>query len=275
MLENITNLALYRQVYDAALKKAQQGQIPTRLLLQGAVLYRGIPHNRVHLVDGMVTSSSAQEQIWVRDQQQDWNRFSGAAPDAKIEVRRGGCYFFQHEAAGIAEMRHYALKPPLRGQLALDLGPLPESIPHLLASKCILKVSLTAPKLLADLSLFSGGHDVSAMLRRLGLSPQAVSADDYSVSRALGHAMQAMPHLHGLIAQTARDTERGGETGDNICLFGVDQTPVAGLRIESAFFFFTPGMLIRHGKPNAEYEVVEVGIRTERHPAWAQLELGV
>ena len=270
----IKNLTLYQQVYDATLKKAQRGELPTRLLLQNEVLFRGVPRERLHLVDGLVTSASAQEQIWVRDQHQDWNRFTGSSPDPKAEVTRGGCYFFQHEAAGIAEMRHYALQSP-PGQLQLNLGKLPESIPHLLASKCILRVSLTAPKLLADLSLFSSQGDVSAMLRSLGLPPQAVSADDYSVSRALGHAMQAVPYLHGLIAQTARETERGSESGDNICLFGSDQAPVEGLRIESAYFFFPPGLLPFPDRSSAANEIVKVGIKQVVREPWQQLELGV
>ncbi len=270
----INNLSLYQQVYDAALKKAQRGEIPTRLLLQNEILYRGVPRERLHLVDGLVTSASAQEQIWVRDQRQDWNRFTGTSPDPKVEVLRGGCYFFQQEAAGIAEMRHYALQSP-PGQLEFDLGKVPESIPHLLASKCILKVSLTAPKLLADLSLFSSQWDVSAVLRSLGLPPQSVSSDDYSVARALGHALQAVPYLHGLIAQTARETERGGESGDNICLFGADQAPVAGLRIESAYFFFPPGLMPYPGNSSATYEIVKVGIKHVTRESGQQLELGV
>jgi hypothetical protein len=271
---------LYKAVFEAALNKVQAGRFPSRLLLPGQFLYRGIKKEHLKLVDDLVAESGVFECLKIRDVSKHGdhlgeNRFSGGSPIPGRPINIGGCYFFLEEAAGLAEAMHYGKKENI---LPFSVGSRRVSIPHLLATKAVLKGVLIEPKHVADLSARhqSASGEVDDFLRQIGefpgvremlkgtsLNALLMSKDDYSVSRALGHAFMQSGYLSGVIAQTARQTERRGETGDNLCLFGRGGEVVSGVRIQSALIFFKKGSILDNGTREIE-DVYEIPVGTLR-----------
>lgn len=256
----IGNKNLYEAVFEAAIKKVERNAVPDHLLLSGVQLYRAVSPEHMPVITNpagginMVSLSSVNECLKARDQSIDRNRFSGVTA-AGVPGPKGAVYFFKNQAAGLAELMHYAERD---NRLPWEIKTRRVSVPHLMATKAILIVTLKTNMLVADLSIHhqSGAGEVRRFLNDIGREPNVskllagkslpdmmLDETDYSVSRAVGHAVQCSPHLRGMIAQTARQTERLGETGSNICLFARPGETVSGLKAETALYFFEPGVL--------------------------------
>ncbi len=262
---------LYQAVLAAALPKIERGEIPNRLLLPEHRIFRAVLPQHVPIAsevasqDNTVSSSSVRECLKVRDQSNDANRFTGIDGAGKPGPL-GGVYFFLNEAAGLAEMMHYAekdiqdavAKNDFDRMLPMDVESRRVSIPYLMAKKGILVAMLTAPKLVADVSLHhqSGSGEVRRFLNEVAndsnvskllagrtLPELMLDENDYSVSRAVGHAVQNSRRYEGMIVETARETERRSERGSNLVLFGSDGSVVGGLTVEKALYFFEPGVV--------------------------------
>ena len=232
---------LYQAVLAAALAKVERGAVPDRLLLPNDLkIFRAVSPAYVPVASDVATRtnivslSAVQECLKVRDQCTDKNRFTGRAADGKCGPT-GGVYFFLSQAAGLAEMLHYAEKDVV------------EAV-----------ANLTKPKLVADVSLHnqSRSGEVRRFLNEIGkdsnvnrliagknLPDLMLDETDYSVARAIGHAIQGSRRFDGMIAETARETERRGETGSNLVLFGQNGAVVGGLEVETALYFFAPGVV--------------------------------
>lgn len=217
--------------------------------------------------------SLADEIIRVRDYGTKENRFSGVAPRNSYYAN-GGCYLFTNQGAGLAEMMHYAegerfpkehsssrVTPPPRFRVDPDSGRV--SIPQMLGVKYIFQVRVTKPMQVADISLYGpNGGGARDFLRKIGqfnllkseggastsvekqfpgirLEDEVINQNgDYSVTRALGQAFAKFPqYFAGLIAQTARETERVGESGENVCLFGRAEALIEGLEVVRFYSF--------------------------------------
>lgn len=261
----IRNPDLYRAVYDAALAVVERRDVPTKLLPAGASLFRGVEARYLHQIGAAelvkqryVTVTSARRNIVVRDQEDGDNRYSGA-PCAGVQVKMGGCYFFLTESAGLAEMMHYKEREIFtgRGTVPMDAATGRVSIPHLLATKAVLQLTLMSAKLVANLDPADGdgihsffhavGNPEPVRKRLLGrtIKEMVNDPDDYSVSRAIGHALQSHPYLYGIYAPSVRQTERSAwtlERQSNVCLFGRNKEEIEGLRADWVFLFFEPGL---------------------------------
>ncbi len=260
---------LYQAVLAAALVKVERGDAPNRLLLPDRQIFRAVSPEHVPVTkaaeENMVAGSSVSECLRVRDQCSDKNRFTGTDAVGKCGPA-GGVYFFLNQAAGLAEMMHYSEKDiqeavannDFERMLPMDVASRRVSIPYLMAKKGILVAHLTEPKMVADLSLHSqsGTGEVRRFLNEIGKAPTVNKflngrtlpdlmrdENDYSVSRAIGHAIQSSRRYDGMIVETARETERRGERGSNLVLFGSDGSIVGGLKIENALYFFAPGVV--------------------------------
>jgi len=81
---------------------------------------------------------------------------------------------------------------------------------------------------------------VKRLLRGEKLEDAIRDKGDYSAARAFGHAFEGFTYIEGLFVQTARETERQGETGDNLCLFGPNLTTISNIRPDSVLVFPPP-----------------------------------
>jgi hypothetical protein len=263
----VKNPKLYEAVLDAAMHLVKNGYAPIRILPVNSYLYRASPDryymHRVDKVNRSIPRSVAAEIIEVRDFGAGENRFSGSSPRHAF-YSNGGCYFFVNQGAGLAEMMYYAEKDGLR----MDRETGRVSIPHMMGNKYIFQVKVTQSLQVADISLYgqnAGG--AREFLRRIGqfnllksgsgastsverlfdgvrLEDEVVNQNgDYSVTRALGQAFAQFPQFFaGVIAQTARETEREGESGENICLFGSATRGIKGLEVVRLYSFFGNGV---------------------------------
>lgn len=254
-MSKIANVALFNAVYETVYKKTEAGNVPQSYLPAGAILERAVDIKYVTLAPNhLVNRSSAEAAVTVRDANRDANRFSGISPNPAVKSQ-GGLYLFRHEEAGLAEMMHYSENGGAR--LPVSVGTRRVSVPHLMATKAIFKTYLTRPFMLANLSSYStGGGEVGRFFNDIASEPgvknllggaplqsKMLDAGDYSVSRAFGLAFGSSRFLNGLEAQTARQTERVYQTGNNICLFGDQGTPVSGLKVDSVLLNFSSAVL--------------------------------
>ncbi len=263
---------LYQAVLAAALAKVERGAVPDRLLLPNDLkIFRAVSPAHVPVASDVATRtnfvslSAVQECLKVRDQCTDKNRFTGRAADGKCGPT-GGVYFFLSQAAGLAEMLHYAEKDVVEAvasndfdkMMPFDVASRRVSTAYLMARTGILVANLTKPKLVADVSLHnqSRSGEVRRFLNEIGKDPNVskliggknlpdlmLDETDYSVARAIGHAIQGSGRFDGMIAETARATERRGETGSNLVLFGKDGAVSGGVEVETALYFFAPGVV--------------------------------
>lgn len=263
----VKNPKLYEAVLEAAMNLIKTGYTPIRILPVNSYLYRASPDryymHRVDKVNRRISQSVADEIIEVRDFGAGENRFSGSSPRHAF-YGNGGCYFFVNQGAGLAEMMHYAERDGLR----MDRETGRVSIPHMMGNKYIFQVKVTKPLQVADISLYgpnAGG--AREFLRRIGqfnlltsvsgastsveklfagvrLEDEVINQNgDYSVTRALGQAFALFPqYFMGVIAQTARETEREGESGENVCLFGSATRRIEGLEVVRLYSFFGNGI---------------------------------
>jgi hypothetical protein len=254
-MSKLMNPKLYAAVLKAAIESIKQGNTPSRLLFANTYLFRAADMRFFQMRNGLITQECADNAIRVFDFGEDRNRFSGYSP--LPNYNNGGCYFFTNQGAGLGEMMHYA---ELEGVLPMNIESRRVSIPHMMATKCIFKVKLTKPLKVADISLYGpNAGNARTFLQRVGrteiwesgkatsvekqfgvkLDAEAISQhSDYSVTRALGHAFCQFPqYFAGVLSQTARETERAGESGENVCLFGHNRGKVDGLYVEGAHLF--------------------------------------
>jgi hypothetical protein len=264
----LRNPKLYEAVLKAAMRMIRLEQPPIRILHAGSYLYRASPRHYVHVVGDYLTQSSAAEAIKVRDFDVDNNRFSGHSPlpvyshsgtSLLSDFSNGGCYFFTNQGAGLGEMMHYAEREGFRKDSKTGRV----DIINMMRYRDVFSVRVTKPLQVADISLYgpTGPHS-REFLRKLGQynflessrAPASVEKlfvgvkledeiinqhGDYSVTRALGHAFSQFPqYFAGVIAQTARETERAGESGDNVCLFGAPKSRIEGIEVVSVYRFF-------------------------------------
>jgi hypothetical protein len=255
------NPKLYTAVLKAAIELIKQGKAPSRLLFANTHLFRAADMKYFEMRNGFITPKCATNAISVFDYGADRNRFSGYSPLHNYD--NGGCYFFTNQGSGLGEMMHYA---EMEAVIPWSVETHRVSIPHLLAKKCIFKVKLMKTLKVADISLYGpNAANARVFLQEVGkaeiwesgkatsvekqfrvrLDEEAISQHgDYSVTRALGHAFCKFPdYFSGVIAQTARQTERAGESGENVCLFGPEKGKIEGLYVEGAHLFYDPGVI--------------------------------
>lgn len=263
---------LYEAVLRAALPRAEVGNLPDRVLLPREVyLYRSTLPEYLPAASSVadrttfVSLSAVEECLRVRDQSTDKNRFTGCAANGKPGPS-GGVYFSLNQAAGLAEMMHYAEKDMVAAlatndydkMLPMDVASRRVSIPYLLAQRAILVARPTVPLKVADVSLHNQSRmgEVRRFLNEIGKDPQVskllvgrtlpdlmLDETDYSVARAIGHAIQSSRFYDGMLAETARATERSGERGSNMILFGKQNAVVTGLDVVRVLYFFAPGVV--------------------------------
>lgn len=271
----INKPALYEAVLKATLPKVEGGKgcaVPDRWLMPDTVtLYRAVEPKYVPILacdvatqKRLVSQSAVQECLRVRDQNTPKNRFTGQTAKG-TPGPMGGVYFSLNQGAGLAEMMHYAEKGSneavanndFANMLPYEVATRRASIPYLLARQCILVARLTVPILVADMSLHSQSSfgEVRRFLNEIGKDPEVsklivgqtlpdlmLDENDYSVARAIGHALQGSRRYAGMLAETARETERRGESGSNLILFGDNHSVLSGLEVETALYFFDPGV---------------------------------
>lgn len=260
-MSTLSDPKLYAAVLKAAIELIKRGMAPSRLLFVNSYLYRAADLKYFQMRDGVITPKCADDAIRVFDFGLDRNRFSGYSP--LPNYNNGGCYFFTNQGSGLGEMMHYAER---EAALPMNIETRRVSIPHLMAKKCVFKVKLMKTLKVADISLYGpNAANARMFLQEVGrteiwesgkatsvekkfgvkLEEEAVSQHgDYSASRALGHAFSQFPdYFVGVIAQTARQTERAGESGENVCLFGPRDGKIEGLYVEGAHIFYAPGII--------------------------------
>jgi hypothetical protein len=268
----LVNPSLYEAVLRAAVKLMESEPPPTRMLRVNDDLYRASPREFVQVIEASgnkyLARSSADNAIKVRDFDVDSNRFSGHSPapvysnsgSSLLSVySNGGCYFFTNQGSGLAELMHYAEKAGFRKDYKTGRV----HITNMMRHRDIFRVRITKPLMVADISLYGpnapyargflqklGSHNllnsprgdtsVNKTFPGVALEDEVINQrGDYSVTRALGHAFaQFPPYCAGVIAQTARETERAGESGENVCLFGSPKYAIEGIEVVSVYRFF-------------------------------------
>lgn len=266
----INKPALYDAVFKAAVMKMQQGRVPDRLLPVNLRILRAVSPDYVPAFSDVATrrnlvlQSAVEECFRVRDQATDKNRFTGATANG-APGPTGGVYFALNQGAVLAEAMHYSEKGSddavarndFDNMMPYDVESRRVSIPYLMAKTAIIVARLTAPKLVADVSLYSQSRtgEVRRFLNEIGKEPTVsplligqnlpdlmLDGNDYSVARAIGHAIQGSNRFAGMLAETSRETERSGESGSNLILFDSNQAILKGLAIEHVLYSFAPGI---------------------------------
>jgi hypothetical protein len=271
-MEPLINPSLYEAVLRAAVRLMEIEPPPTRMLHVNDFLYRASPREFVEVIEvsgnKYLTRSSADNAIKVRDFDVDKNRFSGHSPmpvysnsgtSLLSNYSNGGCYFFTNQGSGLAELMHYAEKDGFRKDYKTGRV----NITNMMRQRDVFRVRITKPLMVADISLYGpnspyargflqklGSHNLLNSTRGdtsfnktfpgVALEDEVINKNgDYSVTRALGHAFaQFPPYCVGVIAQTARETERAGESGENVCLFGSPKRAIEGIEVVSVYRFF-------------------------------------
>ena len=254
---------LFAAVHRAVTTALLGDRAPNRLIDPGTTLLRAVETRFLLDGDGHFDPSKVPLNLLVRDARSDKNRFTGVAPRRGrlgSHVRpAGGVYFSRHAAAMLNEVRHYA-----GGGAAAKA----------LHAKSVIHYRVLHPLLLLDLSAESDfardflaeletDRDVAAALAAnpgggtgKTLHSHLLDPLDYSVARAVGLAVGHDRRFDGLQTQTARASDRSGETGDNVLLIGGHARPV------TAKLFAEQVTLIRdHGPHRAGAQ----GLRMDQH----------
>ncbi len=222
-MSKIRDVDLFQAVRHATAERLEAGRAPTMPVFPyklGLVrsVDRGRLANRFRQFDPQKVSAN----LKVYDALKDMSRFSGITPFQ--EVSHGGVYFSRHHAAMINEARHYS-----RGR---------RPVPKILARKGVISLEVVSFMLMLDLSAYSReadnfladigqdsdvqaamGHNALAQ-EGLGLKQLMLHSTDYTVARAIGFAVAENLQLDGVQFGTARLSDRPGETGDNVVLYG-------------------------------------------------------
>jgi hypothetical protein len=229
-MPSVLNKVLLAKAYQSASKKIEKNQIPTSLLQSGQAIYRSFnpisPH--IHLPKPLagqkVRKQDANQLLIPPDGIADLNnRFSGPSYDPAIPAAAGFYSVLQQQAL-INENMHYTRKP---GDQALN-------------GKCVIRLRLMAPMLIADLSPHNGGARKFLQDLAVGTWDRMSDKDDCSIARGIGLAIAHSRHLTGLIAQTVRESERSPlERGDNLVLFATPGKAIPNVYIDEAYYFTT------------------------------------
>lgn len=246
----VTQPLMLEAVFSAVTERIKNGLMPTYLLHPRTPLFRSVPEKYAALNgESLLELSSAQENLRIRNATDFGNRFSGSSYSTKI-ASRGALYFSESEASLVNEHFWYA-----RDKRAYrdELTGYPVLHPSLV-EKRILKASISAPMLVADLDVHAG-HDVgflnelqqSAEIQSVmkltrypyqSLLEAMKSSTDCSVARGIGLAVATSRELFGLRVGTIRESDRSSdETGNNLVLYGMQDKFLTGLKIESVFCF--------------------------------------
>lgn len=233
-MATIMDSHLFDAVFHAASRRLDQGMAPTALLFpRETQLVRAVDAgylmNRYHAFD----PATVLQNLVVRDAYSDDHRFSGTGPQGPI-TNRGGLYTSRHTAPMTNEVWHYSSAT---------------TVPKALREKGVITLAVVQPLLVLDLSRYSASTttflcsleqdtDVKSALnasryKNAHLQQLVMLGGDYTVGRALGLAAATSSSVDGLQAGTARPSDRPGETGDNVVLYGPDGEPVCG-KVEAA-----------------------------------------
>lgn len=232
-------------VYHAVIRSLEAGRPPTLMLFPQDT--HPVRYVRAEYLKNKYNHAfepkRVAEALKIRDKDSDANRYSGQARGTEI-TKRGGLYTSRHHAPMMNEIWHHS-------DDAVD-------IPHALAATGVIQMSLVRPLLVLDLSRYSPetakfltkletDRDVRSALdasRHPGarLEDLLMHGSDFSVCRALGLAAANSPYVEGLQAGTARLSDRLGETGDNLILYGSDLWPLHDkVRAETVTLFGSGG----------------------------------
>jgi hypothetical protein len=229
-MSHIQEPRLFEAVHRATSRYLQDGTAPTNVLYPGQHgLVRAVDANYLKDHFHRFDPKTVLGNLIVRDAGKDNNRFSGLAPGGKPS-KYGGLYTSRHTAPMINEVWHYS-------------GGKATNVARALSTKGVIRLHLVKPLVVLDVSRYSGyttsflraieaDRDVKSALASSPLYSGAhleqlmLLDDDYSVARGIGVAASESPFVAGLQAGTARPSDRPGETGDNVVLYGPDGQPV-------------------------------------------------
>jgi hypothetical protein len=212
--------------YSAA--KRKMGDIPTLLLLPGTTVFRSFNPTKAYSLlpkpaAGQHVAKAQANLLLVPGDGHDEreNRFSGPSYNPGIPDA-AGLYCVLQQQALVNESMHYGSKAGV----------------WTLTGRCVLKIRLRGPILVADLS----PHHPRArrFLRELGAGTWEEMNDpkDCSVARGIGLAIAECGFLHGLSVQTVRESERSSEErGDNLVFLTPPGQAISGVDIEAAYYF--------------------------------------
>lgn len=208
--------ATYQSFYDA-LRPAIAGT-PLSRIAEQTIIFRSVGAE----YNGSPVNEDAARTIFAGSKAD--HRWSGARPKG---AGRGALYVSMHLDAVSNELFHYAGKTPTKDALAAT------KIFRYRVEKTLwlVDVSLASPAGLHFLHRLEQSSAVRAALGKAGYSSirsACEAAGDYSFSRALGHALlDGIPLVDGLRVLTARNEwAKIGETGENLVLFGQDNTMI-------------------------------------------------
>jgi hypothetical protein len=235
-------------VHHAMSRRIEKGLEPTKVLFPGEGLVRAVAARYlINQATKTFDPDLVPANLAPRDAGTDANRFSGLGPQGKVSYR-GGCYTSRHTSPMINEVLHYARKDPnvpVKGKFPDYFAAIRE--------KGVIQARVTQPLLILDLSRYS--PQTSSFLTALEHDPGVRSAlthshyrggrlelalfddIDYSVARGIGTAVANAIRLDGLQVSTARPSDRKGETGDNVVLYGADGVPIRGVGAEKVVLF--------------------------------------
>ncbi len=226
--------ARYQSFYDALRPALKRVRLPLHRLPPGTIVLRSVAAS----YKGTAPTPDSARTIF-GGSTADF-RWSGARPMGR--PGRGALYVSRHLDALSNELFHYASKNP-----ALPVNPVVGRVlaQDALAATRSFRFKTTTGILVVDLS--SASPEGTAFLRQLDQDRAVKSAlgaahhpsmltacnaaNDYSISRALTHALcDTVPLIEGLKVVTARDEwAKIGETGENLALFGADGAPLPSL----------------------------------------------
>lgn len=239
---------LYEAVNHAMTRRIQDGSAPTIMLFTDSGLVRAVKAEHLKFKNtNDFNPKSVPQNLCPRDSGSNDNRFSGLGPRG-CTSQRGGLYTSRHTSSMIAEILHYASR---RSEI-----PIVDGFPDYNTSmrdRGVIQMRIVKPMLIVDLSRYASEtapfltaleHDVDvraalkhSRYRGAHLQQALFDGADYSVARGIGNAVANDYRFDGLRAGTARPSDREGETGDNVVLYGPDLQPVPSVRAEKVTFF--------------------------------------
>ncbi len=239
---------LYEAVNHAMTRRLQDGSAPTLMLFTNSGMVRALDAR--YLKDGSTKDFNPKlvpAALSPRDSTSNANRFSGVDPRGLAPLR-GGLYTSRHTSSMTAEILHYARNKPH----VPIVGGFPDHDASM-RELGVIQMRIVQPPLIVDLSRYASetapflaalehDPDVRAALnhsRYKGAHLERALFDgvDYSVARGIGNAVANDSRFGGLRAGTARPSDREGETGDNVVLYGPDYQPVSSVRAEKVTLF--------------------------------------
>lgn len=249
MSGHIQDARLYSAVRAAAADLLHNIGAPSLIIPTSQVLQRVVDRKYVFDPSGKFDPSLLRENLVPRDAGWDTNRFTGV--DASGQPQKvGGLYAAVNSGGLAAEAGHYATKAAVaQGATVPHVG-----FVHALTEKAIIEFSATRTLLLLDLE--DTAH-VRRFFEQIVTRPAVRDAwaaaksrkpwtsaydamfdsgSDFTVSRAIGHAAADQQFL-GVRAPSARQSDRAGELGMNIILFGPCSQPISFVRPKRVFIF--------------------------------------